>query len=131
MPICHGVDMQVGAVVPGASRQGASDWGKAALHDMVASTSLLLMLGLRKWLHKPMCGTLIAAETSQCLRLAGQLCSSKSNACPLFGADSSASYIRCGTSIRHSHSRQAYTDVMRNAPVDSHAAAVVLSGKAT
>jgi hypothetical protein len=43
----------VGAVVPGASRQGASDWGTAALHDMVASTSLLLMLGLRKWLHKP------------------------------------------------------------------------------
>lgn len=68
------VYVQVGSVVPGASRQGAGDWGKVALHDLVASTSLLLMLGLRSWLHKPMCGytlhvcSLLALRNSCLLR---------------------------------------------------------------
>jgi hypothetical protein len=62
---CDGACTQVGAVVPGASRQGASDWGTAALHDMVASTSLL-MLGLRKWLHKPMCAVAKCRNGQQC-----------------------------------------------------------------
>ena len=66
--------MQVGAVVPGASRQGASDWGTAALHDMVASTSLLLMLGLRKWLHKPMCAVAQCRNSHQCYRILTQVC---------------------------------------------------------
>ena len=58
--------------MPGASRQGASDWGTAALHDMVASTSLLLMLGLRKWLHKPMCA--LADSRTATLDTSGTCC---------------------------------------------------------
>lgn len=49
-------------MVPGASRQGTSDWGKVALHDLVASTALLLMLGLRSWLHKPMCDCITSSR---------------------------------------------------------------------
>ncbi len=40
----------------GASQQGAAAWGRVALNALVASTALLLMLLLRKRIHKPMCG---------------------------------------------------------------------------
>jgi hypothetical protein len=47
------VPIQAVGFLVGASRGKSTEWGHAALTDLVASTALLLMLLLRSWLHKP------------------------------------------------------------------------------
>lgn len=88
-------------MVPGASRQGARDWGQVAVNDLVVSTALLLMLGLRAWLHKPMC----ASRHVPCRATILNLCNQQEptlvfpNPVPdvlVLRAVSSASSTRCG-----------------------------------